>query len=809
MSDDVHPPERPHVPVVLHAMLAVVCVESLVLGRWVGWMPPFLLGAVALLCAVVALAHQSLRHGPARLLVLPMVLGLSCAVASLLAGLALAQLEAKVDRLSEIPVSSLSVLVVSDARESSGGWFASGVVEDGEGLAARVWLTLPERVSYGMRLSCVGRFLPNGDDDWGRSSSERGYGGRIKAARILGRSWEGGVTGVLASFRDGLCAWLDAEGSDASALVTASLTANTSSLASRGVDDDFAKTGLSHLVAVSGGHLVIVGACLGTILGGMGLGARSRAVLVIVASGAYVLLCASPSSAVRSWGMLGASLAGPWTSRRASSAAGVGLVGLFMCLVDPFSACDLGLRLSVLSVCGLCLFGDYATWLVQGFVGGGWWVRRAAWVASRLGVPGRLLLPGGRLFCAAETLLTTFAVSLVCQVATTPLCAVAFSRISLVAPLANVLVGPVFTPIVGAGLLACALCWVPLLGELLLGVVYLLAGLALVSARALASLPFSSVPIEAPPWVVLLPLCLGAVLLAAWPCPSPRVSRIAFFGAASALACLFGVVTFGYPASVTVLDVGQGDAILVRRGPHALLVDTGPGKAALAALARRSTYWLDAIVLSHLHVDHAGGLDELVDGMPVDQLYVGEGTSGALGELAATEHGSAFLDAIAVSELRLGDVVSIAGFTLECVWPRGAADASADEGDGNEGSLCLLLTYEGPEGTLRMLLTGDAESEELAGFVDEVGDIDVLKVGHHGSAASIDASQAAALSPEVSVASAGEGNSYGHPRPDCIETLKAAGSMFLCTKDVGSVTLLPGRDGVGVRTERSGPDALR
>ena len=93
-----------------------------------------------------------------------------------------------------------------------------------------------------------------------------------------------------------------------------------------------------------------------------------------------------------------------------------------------------------------------------------------------------------------------------------------------------------------------------------------------------------------------------------------------------------------------------------------------------------------------------------------------------------------------------------------------------------------------------MLLTGDAEQEQLGEYQNKVGDIDVLQVGHHGSRVSISLDQAMFLRPEFAVASAGEGNSYGHPTSECIETLESAGATFLCTIDHGDVRVEPSPD---------------
>ena len=138
------------------------------------------------------------------------------------------------------------------------------------------------------------------------------------------------------------------------------------------------------------------------------------------------------------------------------------------------------------------------------------------------------------------------------------------------------------------------------------------------------------------------------------------------------------------------------------------------------------------------------------------------------------------------------------GFSFRVVWPK--AEVSGEE---NGDSVEMVLSYAKDGRAMRALLTGDGEQDELRHIVDEVGKIDVLKVGHHGSEVSIDAEEAQKLSPEQSIASAGEGNEYGHPRQECIDTLTAAGSQFLCTKDVGSVTVEPGRGGCAVYTERA------
>ena len=151
------------------------------------------------------------------------------------------------------------------------------------------------------------------------------------------------------------------------------------------------------------------------------------------------------------------------------------------------------------------------------------------------------------------------------------------------------------------------------------------------------------------------------------------------------------------------------------------------------------------------------------------------------------------------AELSLGDVLRVGRFSLACVWPEGPTD-----GTENADSLELLLTYDDGRRSLTALLTGDAELEETSAALaaGRVGDVDLLKVGHHGSASSVSDELARALDAEVAVASAGEGNSYGHPDPACVDALEGAGSRFLCTKDVGDVCVEPGEEGPVVSCQR-------
>lgn len=146
-----------------------------------------------------------------------------------------------------------------------------------------------------------------------------------------------------------------------------------------------------------------------------------------------------------------------------------------------------------------------------------------------------------------------------------------------------------------------------------------------------------------------------------------------------------------------------------------------------------------------------------------------------------------------------GDVIVVGEYRLRVISP-----TESRSGNENPDSVELALTYERDGKSMSGLLTGDAEREETGAAIgrEDIGDVDFLKVGHHGSAESIGREQVVTLDPEVAIASAGEGNRYGHPTKACVDTIEGAGCRFYCTKDVGDVELRPGDEGVTIATQR-------
>lgn len=781
-------PPRPAIPLSLACLAVAIAVERSVLGPGVA-IGEILVPVCMALCIGATLAFACRRLGAAGLAQAVVAVTVAALAAGVSAGVFSARLSEATSAFLASPVSSWELEMVSDMSGGDGSWRGRARARGPQGHEALVWVTSSVRVGRGHRFSCIGRFSAAGEDEWGRSSRVQGVCGTVRAFRVEDRGLGGGLSGMLTGFREkALAALLCEDGADAPRAVLAGVVCGYSPAAREaGLDKEFAACGASHMVAVSGSHLVLIGAMAEGVLSRARMRRAARFVAHAAFTGLFVLFCGSPPSAVRAWFMSLASSGSELAGRRGHGLSSAAAAGLVMTLLRPTCAGDLGFLLSMSCVAAIGLFGAYAKHVVL--------------VTAGTPTAPRALPPEARaaLRSLRRSSLDAISLTLVCQIGTIALTVPAFGTFSVVAPAANVPLSLLFAPTACAGALAVAAVPIPWLRPILLGIAELPATALVCVLKMISSLPVTSVCVDVDPGALLAAtVAAGIALLIFW----PGVSRRALLGMCAAALLVLGAsdVRWRYfaPARICVMDVGQADAILVSDGASTLLVDAGLDNRVAAALSRNHTRHLDAVVLTHLDEDHVGGLDDLVGVCSVGEVYVAEGVAGLMGdELKSTVerlcgHGP--------RELGYGDVISCGGFTARVVWPRGPVEGS----DGNADSVVLSVLYDVGGRSLSALLTGDAEREQTGEVLaaGDVGDIDFLKVGHHGSAVSVSADEAKALSPEVSVASAGEGNRYGHPRAECVDALEAAGSRFLCTIDAGDVVVYPGATGPRVSTQR-------
>ena len=223
------------------------------------------------------------------------------------------------------------------------------------------------------------------------------------------------------------------------------------------------------------------------------------------------------------------------------------------------------------------------------------------------------------------------------------------------------------------------------------------------------------------------------------------------------------------PVCVCVLDVGQGDAILVRSQGHAALIDGGEvteGNRLVQLLRDAGVRRLDCVINSHPHSDHLGGLQSVLDQMPVAQIYFPDIPQALLPTTAGYLH---FLETAAQKQIptafpACGQTVTVGAAELTFL----CTDNSAFD-NLNDCSLGVCVRC----GDFRFLAAGDAEEAAERAFVAAglIEPVTVLKISHHGSKTSSTAELLSAAAPQYSCISAGAGNDYGHPAAQTLQAL--------------------------------------
>jgi competence protein ComEC len=677
---------------------------------------------------------------------------------------------------------------------------------DTDGSPVDVAATLPRyppiRPELEVRVS--GPIEPPADDDYGRYLTQSGVAGTLRSAdlAIIGDSAR------PASVVEGLRRWAD-DGlaralPEPEAGLASGILIGLRDRVDRDLAASFTTAGVSHVVAISGWNIAIVGATIGALV--RRWPRRRRAVVVFGAIVVYTVLTGASSSVLRAAVMAAVVLLARETGRAATAASALGWAIVLLLTVDPAYIRDPGFALSAAATGGLVAWATPMTETIARLGHG----RLPGWLAESLGV------------------------SFAAELATLPIALFAFGRFAVIAPLVNLFVVPLVAPAMAAGGIAllggaAGLLGLPTPIAVVAGLPAWAALTAIVEVvRAAASIPVASV-ILAPPWNLAASLVAMALVVAvanrrrlpalrrhaptAGQAPraahgsdrekperrSGRRERIAVL-AASAMLAATAIVAVNRPDGaihIHVLDVGQGDAILVDadRGAR-MLVDGGPDPGRLlVALDSRIPPWdrrIDLVVLTHPHEDHVAGLAMLLAryriGRVVEPGMLGPGPGYRAWEEELRRRG------IAAGRLSTGDRFELDDAAFRVLWPDPdrVPRTPPDTGTAiNNVSIVLLGSF----GSERFLFAGDIE-EEIDPILLARGlpRVEVLKVAHHGSRTSSTDPFLDALRPQIGIVSVGAKNPYGHPAPATIDRLKRHGIETFRTDQNGTVDIrLDGR----------------
>jgi competence protein ComEC len=700
-----------------------------------------------------------------------------------LAGGGQAWLEGEVERVERFEDSTRFLLGVDRAGEVPARFRAS-LYARGE----------PPPVLPGQRLRVEARLRPlepasnPGEKDFSASKRRKGllFTGSFPVARAQVLTPAAGWRQSMARLQEGLATAVRARApSEDAAALFLTLAAGQRAALDEGLEEDFSRSGLAHVLSVSGLHvaalalmtlallrrlLVLAGVRLRFL---RGVDARRLAAPASVPFvWAYVLFTGNQPPAVRSAVMATLVLLGLALWRRADGLNSLAAAALVLVAWAPSSVVDLSLQLSFLAVLSLLLLS----------------------AALRESLP--VLPPDPReprrwvrlLVLARENILQTFCASAAVTLASVPLVASTFGRASLAGLVSNILCLPLCGLLTGFAAGGAALFVVsPLLATPLLWGGTWASELLLVLTRFFAHVPLAT--LELPDFGLAAAL-LYAAGLGCWALGERRW-RLGVLLVPTSLALVF-VLPRLLPEPglrITFLSVGQGDAVVLSSRGHHALVDGGgvpqgadPGSRVVLPFLRASRIGqLELTVLSHPHPDHALGLVSTLKQVRTRRLWLSkDSTDGRLSRQVIEAASGA-----EVEEVEAGHPTYPLGeATLEVLGP--PVDRELLEGV-NDRSVVLLVRH----GDVTVLLSGDVEAdgEQELLAAGKLGPVTVLKAPHHGSRTSSTEDFVARVRPRHVVFCVGRRNRFGFPHAEVVERYQAQGSECLRTDMHGAITL--------------------
>ncbi len=526
------------------------------------------------------------------------------------------------------------------------------------------------------------------------------------------------------------------------------------------------RSGIYHIVTVSGMHVSIFASFIYAILG-----KRWYSLLVLI-PGLLMFMAVTgfTPAIIRAVILQLFIILAPIFKREDDKLTSLSAALMVLIICNPYVIKNVGMQLSFLSTLGIILFAPKLSEFFQRIMG----------FNSGLSKKRKRFIVG---------ISTSASVTVGATLFTIPLSTIYFGYFSVIAPLTNLMIGWLTTPAFILCIIATAIgmFFVPA-GKLISGIASVFLRIMLWISDKLAGSSFSALYITNIYLAMWIALVYVFIVFFIFFKKKPSFLIIPGCAAISSL-CIIMICTAlvhdskpGY--SMVVLDVGQGQSIVIYNDSYTAVIDCGSSSGEDAGQIAGSYIYslgrssIDALILTHFHTDHANGVEKLMSMVKVESLVLpneGEEDSDLDDKIIelAEENST---DIIYVNEDK---VITMGNTTLSLYAPLGSLSE-------NERGICILVSENGFDS----LVTGDIDEgqERLLVSLKRLPDIECLIVGHHGSKFSTSSDLLSTVAPEIGIISVGD-NNYGHPTSEILERLDEAGIDVYRTDEYGNIVI--------------------
>jgi competence protein ComEC len=553
-------------------------------------------------------------------------------------------------------------------------------------------------------------------------------------------SWASGLGAIREGLRE------NSGSGDAGALIPGMVLGDTSKQSPE-FKEAMKRSGLAHLVAVSGANFAIVSTF---VLWCMQFVIRRKNVRIIataIALTCFIALVRPSPSVLRAAAMAAVLLSAQLGKRGSDSLPALGFAICAVVLGDPWQSRDAGFALSVLATAGLLLLAP----------------RIVEKLPTHKKLAGALAPPiAAMVFCS-------------------PILVSLSGYLSPMSIIANFLAAPAVAIITVLGFIAALVSpFAPWLAQLIIFFIRIPAGFITGIAHWIAAFPVLTIHNG------LLGFGLVALILAIFFLFKKNWKQ-------STAVLLIVIFALGWiqrwPAGdwqVAQCDVGQGDSLVVNLGAHrAIVIDVGPDSIAVdKCLKNLGIKEIPLLILSHFHADHVAGLPGLLKGRKLHQVWISN-------NLEPEPQSRVALNLLRKSQIvtvQKGLTAQVGEVRLKVLWPEVTTRLFEElPGEGsaiNNSSIAVIAQTS----DWSLFSAGDLEPPAQHELINFVGPVDIYKLSHHGSKYQ-DEGLMKVLSPQIALISVGAKNPYGHPAQESIDSLTRLGTQVFRTDTDGAIAI--------------------